>query len=564
MSKNDNTNILWILLFLVAAILSWYLLRISAIPIIMALALVGLKSSGIYKKQISFRKICYISILLSLWLALLTGMLFTKTSANSIIGDVFASILKTMFGWFSYVVLFSPLFYLAYLIYKKGKTKTSRQRMMPPIYDDLPLKPDVIEIISTMPSQQIEHDVIPPSPKKYTLPALDLLKDYSTMEDKTISVEIEDKKELIVQTLSDFGIKVTDIEVTIGASVTLFEVVLARGVSATKIKTLDEDIARYLKVEAIRIIPSVKNRGTVGIEVPNTERSIIGLKELLETDEFQKCSFELPLIVGKTINGTPKIIDLVKMPHILIAGATGQGKSVGLNEMIISLLYKKRPEELKFLLFDPKLVELSIYNKIGKQFLVEIPGVGQNVITNDEKEITVSLQALCQEMDSRLELFKDAGCRDLSSYKIKYGDNPAKPLPYIVVIIDEFADMMLKTSGNKDIRNSLIRLAQVSRAAGIHLIIATQRPSAKVIIGEISTNFPARIAFKVSKLVDSQIILDSGGAEKLLGRGDMIFTVNSEMERLQGAFIDADEVENITSFIADQTYRQNHTSFMKQ
>lgn len=560
--KRNNRNrkhFILLLLLLVTAVVSWYLFKFCFLPFLFALIVVCLKVFKVYEnKKVPLWKLCCAALSLSLWLALVVGMFFSETSANSVVGDTFARILKKAFGWFSYIVLFSPLFFLGWRIYKKFKrgeqvvaTKKSNAT------NDNPMKPDVVETTNEdMPYQKSGSDTYSEShaSMQYELPPIELLKEYSNGKESFIQEETENKKLLIEQALDDFGIKVSETSFTIGTSVTRYEFVLARGVSANKLKNLDEDIARYLKVESVRIIPSVKNRGTVGIEVPNESRGIVGLKGILSSDEYRVSSYELPLAVGRTIDGNPKIIDLVKMPHILVAGATGQGKSVGLNSMIVSLLYKKHPEELKFVLIDPKLVELSIYEKIRKEFLAEIPGIGYSVITNDEKQIATALQSLCKEMDNRLEMLRKVGCRDLASYKANYAANKMGKYPYIVIVIDEFADMMLKASENKGIKNSLIRLAQMSRATGIHMIIATQRPSAKVIVGEISVNFPARMAFRVSKPNDSLIALGMTGAEKLIGRGDMIFSADSDIMRLQGTYISVEEVQKIIEYIAEQKY----------
>ena len=553
MGKNKQIAILALLL--VASIALWYLLRLCSLPLVSALILVAMKETKIYEsKRISLRKIGWCSLLLSLWLALCGGMFFTDVG---IVGNVFAVALKKLFGWFSYVVLFSPFLLLSWKVYEKAKRKTIDPAGTTEETNDAPMKPDVVETGNTNSSfSQSETIDEEPLLSQWEFPPLELLNDsIEATTDDVISEEIESKKQLIKQTLNDFGINVTEIYATRGASVTLYELILARGVSVNKIKNLDEDIARHIKVEAVRIIPSVKNRGTVGVEISNIYRDIVGIKELMCSNEFQKNSFELPLVIGKTIEGIPNVVDLVKMPHILVAGATGQGKSVCLNSMIASLLYKKHPNELKFVLLDPKLVELSIFDRIGKQYIADIPGNGYSVVTNNEDRITITLQALCKEMDNRMMLFKKVGCRDLASYNASLKDNKSMHLPYVVVIIDEFADMMLKTSKNYGIRDSIIRLAQIARAAGIHMIIATQRPSAKVVIGEISANFPTRIAFRVSKPVDSQIILGSSGAEKLIGRGDMIFSADSTAERMQGAYIDIEEVKKITDFIATQKYK---------
>jgi len=392
-----------------------------------------------------------------------------------------------------------------------------------------------------------ETDTETPSQNsQYKFPTLDLLTDYPQESPENITEEIENKKRLIKQTLGDFGISVTDITATTGATVTLYELILARGVSANKIKTIDEDIARSLRVQAVRIISPFKDRGTVALEVPNNESQIVGLKSILETDEFKYCTYELPLALGKTIANTPQIIDLAEMPHILVGGATNQGKSVGLNAMLTSLLYKKRPEELKLVLIDPKLTELTVYEEIEKQFRPSIPEIKRLIITDNTDEISETLQALCNEMRRRLTLFQKAKCRNIKEYSAAMR---AKILPYIVVFIDEFAEIIK----NKTIKESIILLARQARAAGIHLIVATQRPSATAISGDITANFPARIAFKVIKWQNSDIILGESGAEKLIGKGDMLFSNNSEMERLQGAFVSTDEVKNMVKFIEKQT-----------
>lgn len=543
-NKTDNRQLFILLALLAAAFLAWYLLRVSALPLILALIMVGLKVAGLYmKKRNPLGRLLLFALSLSLWLSLFIGMFFTETTVNSLVGDFLAVALKKVFGWFSYVVLVSPIFYLGWKLVSGAKTRCQHKR---DVLHDAPLVPDVVESVApTAFPVPVTSPAPPPAMAHYKTPPLDLLRDYPTPS----VFDDADMKQQIRQTLSDFGINVADVRAAVGANVTLYELILERGVSANKIKTLDDDIARSLKVESVRVIPSMGVKGTVGLEVPNGHECTVGIKEILETDEFQHTAFKLPLAIGKTIDGRPRIIDLVDMPHILVAGATGQGKSVGINAMIVSLLYKKTPDELRFVLIDPKLVELGIYDKIGKVFMAELPGVEQAVVTNDKSHIATALQALCDEMDRRLRLFKEAGCRDLADYKAKHGAAAVQSLPYIVVIIDEFADLMLKTSGTQSVRSSLIRLAQIARASGIHLIVATQRPSAKVVVGEISANFPARIAYRVSKQVDSQIILDSGGAEKLVGRGDLILSVNARMERIQGAFISAKEIELIVKIV---------------
>jgi S-DNA-T family DNA segregation ATPase FtsK/SpoIIIE len=397
-----------------------------------------------------------------------------------------------------------------------------------------------IETIST------DETETPPHNTEYALPPLDLLKDYPQKNSENIAEEIESKKQLIKQTLSDFGVSITDISATVGATVTLYELVPARGVAIDKITNKDTEIAIALKVEAVRIIAPFKNRGTVAIEVPNENRSIVGIKSLLEGDEFQNCTCELPLAIGKSIDGKTKIIDLTEMPHILVAGASGKGKSVGLNAMLTSLLYKKRPIELQFILFDPKRQELDIYKTLKRQFMVKIPDVQSAVMIDDKDEITTALNWLKDEMSNRSKRLAESGyCKTLKEYNIK----ASKKLPYIVVMIDEFPDIQQ----SKEIEQLLISLSRKARAVGIHFIIATQRPSAKTITREITSNFTAQMAFKVSKQVDSQIILDNSGAEKLIGNGDLLFSFNSEMERLQGAFVSTDEVKNIVNFVAEQS-----------
>jgi S-DNA-T family DNA segregation ATPase FtsK/SpoIIIE len=399
-----------------------------------------------------------------------------------------------------------------------------------------------IETVSTYETEMSSHNT------GYALPLLDLLKDYPQGNNKNIAEEIEHKRQLIKQTLGDFGIGITEITATIGATVTLYELVPARGVAIDKITNKDTEIAIALKVEAVRIIAPFKNRGTVAIEAPNENRSIVGIKSLLQTETFANCCYELPLVLGKTIDGEVKIIDLTQMPHILVAGASGKGKSVGLNAMLTSLLYKKRPDELQFMLFDPKRQELDIYKTLKRQFLVKIPDVQSAVIIDDKDEITTALNWLKDEVSNRNKLLAENDyCKTLKEYNVKAN----KKLPYIVIMIDEFPDIQQ----SKEIEQLLISLSRKARSVGIHFIIATQRPSAKTITREISSNFTAQIAFKVSKHIDSQIILDNGGAEKLVGNGDLLFLFNSEMERLQGAFVSADEVKNIVNFVAEQNYK---------
>jgi S-DNA-T family DNA segregation ATPase FtsK/SpoIIIE len=394
----------------------------------------------------------------------------------------------------------------------------------------------------SVPDKKAETETLPQT-SHYAFPSLDLLKDYPQENSENIAEEVESKKQLIKQTLGDFGISVIDISATVGSTVTLYELTLARGVSANKIKTIDEDIARNLKVQAVRIISPFRDRGTVALEVPNSKSQIVGLKSILGTDEFQNCGYELPLALGKTIDSTPKIIDLAEMFHILIGGATGQGKSVCLNAMLSSLLYTKTPAELKLLLIDPKVNEFSIYKNLGKRFTAL--NIEKTVFTNDLEEIAVALQTLCEEMKQRQMLFDKANCRNIQEYNANKKSGSADYLPRIVVVIDEFVDILK----HKSIETSILELVRKSRAQGIHLIVATQRPSAKVISGDITANFPARIAFKVIKWQNSDIILGENGAEKLLGKGDMLLSVNSDIDRVQGAFVDTEEVKEITNYI---------------
>jgi S-DNA-T family DNA segregation ATPase FtsK/SpoIIIE len=396
--------------------------------------------------------------------------------------------------------------------------------------------------IENIPEEEIDAE-IPPQTSPYKLPTLDLLTDYPQESSENIAEEIESKKQLIKQILGDFGISVTDITATIGATVTLYELVLARGVSASKIKTIDEDIARNLRVQAVRIISPFKDRGTVALEVPNNESQIVGLKSILETAEFQHCTYELPLALGKTIDNKPQIIDLAEVLHILVGGATGQGKSVCLHALLSSLLYTKSPAELKLLLIDPKVSEFSIYKNLGKRFTA--PNIEKTVFTNDLDEISLALQSLCEEMARRQMLFEKANCRNIQEYNASKKAGNIDYLPRIVVVIDEFVDILK----SKTSEMAILELVRKSRAQGIHMVVATQRPSAKVVSGDIAANFPARIAFKVVKWQNSDIILGESGAEKLIGKGDMFFSNNSEMERLQGAFVSTDEVRRVVESI---------------
>lgn len=391
---------------------------------------------------------------------------------------------------------------------------------------------------------------------KYQFPSLNLLKEYGDGSITINQEELELNKNKIVDTLNNYKIGIAHIKATIGPTVTLYEIVPDAGIRISKIKNLEDDIALSLSALGIRIIAPIPGKGTIGIEVPNQKPSIVSMRSVLSASKFQKAEMELPLALGKTISNETFVVDLTKMPHLLMAGATGQGKSVGLNAVVSSLLYKKHPAEVKFVLVDPKKVELNIYNKIERHYLAKLPDSEDAIITDNSKVIN-TLNSLCIEMDNRYELLKNAMCRNVKEYNKKFEARKLNPneghnyLPYIVLIIDEFADLIM-TAG-KEVETPIARLAQLARAVGIHLIIATQRPSVNVITGIIKANFPARIAFRVTSKIDSRTILDNGGAEQLIGRGDMLYTQGNDLTRLQCAFVDTPEVERIAAFIGAQT-----------
>ncbi len=387
------------------------------------------------------------------------------------------------------------------------------------------------------------------------MPHLGLLNDY---EDGNIEVdkeELEANKNKIVETLNHYSISITKIKATIGPTVTLYEIVPAPGVRISKIKNLEDDIALSLSAMGIRIIAPIPGKGTVGIEVPNRNPNIVSMRSILASERFQNCKYELPFGLGKTIANESFVADLTRLPHVLMAGATGQGKSVGLNAIIASLLYKKHPSELKFILVDPKKVELTLYSRIERHYLAKLPDSEEAIIT-DTRKVVRTLNSLGIEMDNRYELLKDAQVRNVKEYNTKFVARKLNPnhghryLPYFVLVIDEFADLIM-TAG-KEIEGPITRLAQLARAVGIHLIIATQRPSVNIITGTIKANFPARIAFRVISKIDSRTILDTGGADQLVGRGDMLLSTGSDLIRLQCAFIDTPEVEKITDYIGSQ------------
>ncbi|MGJ8667082.1 MAG: DNA translocase FtsK 4TM domain-containing protein [Patiriisocius sp.] len=390
----------------------------------------------------------------------------------------------------------------------------------------------------------------------YKFPTIDLLKDYTSGQGITINQEeLEDNKNRIVDTLNNYKIGIASIKATVGPTVTLYEIVPDAGIRISKIKNLEDDIALSLSALGIRIIAPIPGRGTIGIEVPNKNPKTVSMRSTIASPKFQSAEMELPLALGKTISNETFVVDLAKMPHLLMAGATGQGKSVGLNAILTSLLYKKHPAEVKFVLVDPKKVELTLFNKIERHFLAKLPGDEDAIITDTNKVIT-TLNSLCIEMDQRYDLLKNAFVRNIKEYNTKFKARKLNPndghkyLPYIVLVIDEFADLIM-TAG-KEVETPIARLAQLARAIGIHLIVATQRPSVNVITGIIKANFPARIAFRVTSKIDSRTILDSGGADQLIGRGDMLYTQGNELVRIQCAFVDTPEVADITDFIGGQ------------
>ena len=391
--------------------------------------------------------------------------------------------------------------------------------------------------------------------RDYKYPSLGLLETHGSEKIVQDPGELETNKNQIINTLKNYDIAIQKISATVGPTVTLYEIVPAAGVRISRIKNLEDDIALSLAALGIRIIAPIPGKGTIGIEVPNVKKTVVSMKTLLNSEKFQTSTYSLPIAIGKKIDNENFIVDLATMPHLLMAGATGQGKSVGLNAILVSLLYKKHPSHLKLVLIDPKKVELSIYRTIEKHFLAKLPGEEEAIIT-DTKKVIHTLNALCIEMDNRYDLLKEAGARNIKEYNDKFIRRRLSPekghqyLPFIVLVIDEFADLIM-TAG-KEVEMPIARLAQLARAIGIHLIIATQRPSVNIITGTIKANFPARIAFKVSSKIDSRTILDTGGAEQLIGKGDMLISYNGELTRLQCAFVDTPEVEQITDFIGEQ------------
>ncbi|GAA4462286.1 DNA translocase FtsK [Nibrella saemangeumensis] len=391
---------------------------------------------------------------------------------------------------------------------------------------------------------------------RYQFPTAELLTDYPESQKAQVGAdELEANKDRIVETLQNYGITIDHIKATIGPTVTLYEIVPSAGVRISKIKSLEDDIALNLAALGIRIIAPMPGKGTIGIEVPNKNREMVSIRSVMTSDKFAKSTYELPVVLGKTISNEIYVADLAKMPHLLMAGATGQGKSVGLNVLLTSLIYKKHPSQLKLVLVDPKKVELTLFNKLERHFLAKLPDSDEAIIT-DTKKVVNTLNSLCIEMDNRYNLLKDAGCRNLKEYNAKFVQRRLSPekghrfLPYIVLIVDELADLMM-TAG-KEVEQPIARLAQLARAIGIHLVVATQRPSVNVITGLIKANFPARLSFKVTSKIDSRTILDTGGAEQLVGMGDMLLSSNSDLIRLQCPFVDTNEIEEICDFVGNQ------------
>jgi DNA segregation ATPase FtsK/SpoIIIE, S-DNA-T family len=430
--------------------------------------------------------------------------------------------------------------------------------------DNIPPADDIHLEIKTAPEKQTEEekgyaDLEPYEPtldlRNYKYPGINLLDTHGSEKIVQDPTELETNKNQIISTLRNYDIEIQKIFATVGPTVTLYEIVPAAGVRISRIKNLEDDIALSLSALGIRIIAPIPGKGTIGIEVPNHKKSVVSMKTLLASEKFTHNNFSLPIAIGKKIDNEHFIVDLAGMPHLLMAGATGQGKSVGLNAILVSLLYKKHPSQLKLVLIDPKKVELSVYRHIEKHFLAKLPGEEEAIIT-DTKKVINTLNALCIEMDNRYDLLKEAGARNIKEYNEKFTRrrlNPQKGhqfLPFIVLVIDEFADLIM-TAG-KEVEMPIARLAQLARAVGIHLIIATQRPSVNIITGTIKANFPSRIAFKVSSKIDSRTILDAGGAEQLIGKGDMLISHNGEIVRLQCAFVDTPEVERVVDHIAGQ------------
>ncbi|HVF97169.1 MAG TPA: DNA translocase FtsK, partial [Flavisolibacter sp.] len=442
----------------------------------------------------------------------------------------------------------------------EDEQKPTRRPSEPETALELEIKTAESPAVEETEERQKDYSDLPPYEptldlRDYKYPGIDLLEAHGSEKIVQDPAELEANKNQIINTLKNYDISIQKISATVGPTVTLYEIVPAAGVRISRIKNLEDDIALSLAALGIRIIAPIPGKGTIGIEVPNVKKTIVSMKTLLAAEKFMHNNYSLPIAIGKKIDNENFIVDLAAMPHLLMAGATGQGKSVGLNAVLVSLLYKKHPSQLKFVLIDPKKVELSVYRHIENHFLAKLPGEEDAIIT-DTKKVINTLNALCIEMDNRYDLLKEAGTRNIKEYNEKFTKrrlNPQKGhqyLPFIVLVVDEFADLIM-TAG-KEVEMPIARLAQLARAVGIHLIIATQRPSVNIITGTIKANFPARIAFKVSSKIDSRTILDAGGAEQLIGKGDMLISYNGEITRLQCAFVDTPEVEKIVDFIAKQ------------
>ncbi len=459
---------------------------------------------------------------------------------------------------------------------ENGESETSEKDPMPESKElalDMDLPPVAAEPTAAGdPSSELELDVVEDSTPeltaeavenydptldlpRYQYPHLDLLNEHLSEKVQVSKEELEQKKDRIIETLINFKIGISSIKATIGPTVTLYEIVPEAGVKISKIKNLEDDIALSLATLGIRIIAPIPGKGTIGIEVPNKNREMVSMRSVMVTEKFLKSDMELPVAWGKTISNEVYVSDLAKMPHLLMAGATGQGKSVGLNVLLTSLIYKKHPSQLKFVLVDPKKVELSLFNKLERHFLAKLPN-GEDAIITETKMVIYTLNSLCIEMDARYDLMKDAGCRNLKEYNAKFVKRQLLPtkghrfLPYIVLVVDELSDLMMVAG--KEVEQPIARLAQLARAIGIHLVVATQRPSVNVITGLIKANFPTRLSYRVTSKVDSRTILDTGGAEQLVGMGDMLLSQNSDIIRLQCAFVDTSEVEEICNFVGEQ------------
>ena len=552
-------------------------------------------------------------LILTIWMTLLTGYLSNFFSIQTgIIGFEINSFLKTYIGMTGMVLIICFIFILSIAVLwnitpnsivillgnislpKKSKENPKEDKLKDELFEDIKVEESDLEV--NLESKLDDRNEIQSEPtevnddsvsmeveeinfeekstknisfnkadlKKFdpTLdlsnfknPSIDLLKDYGDGTIKIDQDELETNKNKIVDTLKNYNIGIKQIKATIGPTVTLYEIIPDAGVRISKIKNLEDDIALSLSALGIRIIAPIPGKGTIGIEVPNKKKSIVSMKSLISSKKYIESEMELPIAIGKTISNETFIVDLTKMPHLLMAGATGQGKSVGINAILTSILYKKHPAQVKFVLVDPKKIELSIYNKIERHYLAKLPESEDAIIIDNDKVIN-TLNSLCMEMDNRYELLKDAMTRNIKEYNMKFISRKLNPenghtfLPYIVLVIDEFADLIM-TAG-KEVETPLARLAQLSRAVGIHLIIATQRPSVNVITGLIKANFPARIAFRVTSKIDSRTILDTGGAEQLIGRGDLLYSQSNDLTRIQCGFIDTPEVEKLSEFIGSQ------------